>query len=314
MVRVQRKKPVKGFNFKKTDIYRNKGLYLLLIPSLAFVILFNYVPMAGIAIAFKKFDAHLGIFGSPGVGFANFKFFFKGSLWKNVIVNTLYLNILFIITGTVSSLVIAIMLSNLKKGKVLKVMQTFMTLPYFIGWTTVALFAVAFLSSDGIINAIAAVFGKNISFMTDPKVWPMTFVILRMWKTTGWSAIVFMAAILGIDQDIYEAARIDGASRFRCIFKITLPLIMDIVILMTILAIGSIFRGDLGMIYPFIGDNTFLFPTTDVIDSYIFRSIRLSPDYARSAAVGLIQSVMGFALVLLSNFIAKRYKPESAVF
>ena len=256
-----------------------------------------------------------GFFGSPWVGWDNFRFFFESGEWVQVTLNTLYLNALFIITGTLMSILIAIVMSELKNKLFTKSMQTLMTLPNFVSWATVALFSVAFFEPEGIINKIISAFGGTpIDFYSDPDVWVGIFVIIRAWKSAGWNAIIYMAAILGIDREMYEAARIDGASKLRCIFTITLPLIKNTIVLMTIMAVGGIFRGDFGMIYPFIKDNTMLFPTTDVIDTYVYRALRSFTNYGRTAAVGLYQSVMGFALVILSNKLAKRYAPESAIF
>lgn len=300
---------------KRTDLVKNRYGYLLLLPALVFIIVFAYFPMVGIIIAFEDYDPIAGMFASPLVGFENFRFFFSSSDWIQVTLNTLYLNTLFIGTGTVASLIIAVILSELKRGWFVKVSQTLMTLPNFVSWATVALFSVAFLSTDGIINnSITAMGGTAVPFYSSPDVWPTVFVIIRIWKGAGWGAIVYMAAILGIDESIYEAAKIDGASRLRCIFSITLPLIKNIIILMFIMSIGNIFKGDFGMIYPFIGDNTLLYPTTDVIDTYVFRALRSFTNYGRTAAIGLYQSLMGFLLVLFANWLARRYAPESAIF
>ncbi len=300
---------------KHTDLVKNRWLYLLLLPALAFIIIFAYIPMVGVLIAFEDFDPIAGIFGSAWTGIENFRFFFSSSDWIQVTLNTLYLNTLFIATGTIGAVFIAIIMSELGKGLFVKISQTFMTLPNFVSWATVALFSVAFLGSDGIINAALEGAGiKPIPFYSSPDVWPTVFVIIRIWKGTGWSAIVYMAAILGIDQSIYEAAKIDGASKMRCIFQITIPMIKNIIILMFIMSIGNIFKGDFGMIYPFIGDNTLLYPTVDVIDTYVFRALRSFTNYGRTAAIGLYQSLMGFILVLFANWLAKRYSPESAIF
>lgn len=300
---------------KKTDIVKNRWSYLLLLPAIVFIVVFAYIPMVGVLIAFEDFDPIAGIFKSAWVGFENFRFFFSSSSWLQVTLNTLYLNTLFIATGTIGSLIIAIVMSELKKGAFVKVTQTMMTLPNFISWATVALFSVAFLGSDGVINNAMKLLGMEpISFYSSPDVWPTTFVIIRLWKGAGWGAIVYMAAILGIDQNIYEAAKIDGAGRVRCIFTITLPLIKNIIILMFIMCIGNIFKGDFGMIYPFIGDNALLYPTVDVIDTYVFRALRSFTNYGRTAAIGLYQSLMGFLLVLFANWLARRYAPESAIF
>ena len=298
-----------------SDIVKNRWSYLLLLPALIFIIVFAYVPMVGVLIAFEDFDPVAGMFSSQWTGWENFKFFFSSSSWIQVTLNTLYLNTLFIVTGTIGSLFIAVIMCELKNKAFVKTSQTLMTLPNFVSWATVALFSVAFFSSDGVINnAVTSLGGKSIPFYSNPDVWPTVFVIIRLWKGAGWGAIVYMAAILGIDQSIYEAAKIDGASKVRCIFSITLPLIKNIVVLMFIMSIGNVFKGDFGMIYPFIGDNALLYPTTDVIDTYVFRALRSFTNYGRTAAIGLYQSIMGFGLVLFANWLAKRYAPESAIF
>lgn len=305
----------KRYNWRKNDFVKNGGRYLLLLPSLVFMIIFAYLPMIGIVIAFQNYDPIAGFFKSPFVGFENFRFFFESSEWLQVTLNTLYLNTLFILTGTLMSVGIAIVMSELNSKAFTRISQTLMTLPNFVSWATIAMFSVAFLDDEGIVNLLLnALFGKKIEFYNTPDVWVTVFVIIRAWKSAGWNSIVYMAAILGIDKSIYEAARIDGAGRFKCIFYITLPLIKNSVILMSIMNIGGIFKGDFGMIYPFIGDNSMLYPTTDVIDTYVFRALRSFTNYGRSAAVGLYQSVMGFVFVIASNAIAKRYAPEAAIF
>ena len=311
---VQTRRPFKE-RVKRWDIVKNRWIYLLLLPSLILMLVFAYLPMIGIVIAFEDYDPMLGFFKSAWIGMENFKFFFSSSSWLLVTLNTLYLNALFIITGTVGSLIIAVVMSEIKNKWFTRVAQTFMTLPNFVSWATIALFSVAFFSVDGILNkAVTGMGGSSIPFYSSPDMWPLAFVLIRLWKGAGWGAIVYMAAILGIDKEIYEAARIDGASRLRCIFKITLPLIKNIVILMFIMSIGNIFKGDFGMIYPFIGDNALLYPTTDVIDTYVYRALRTFTNYGRTAAIGLYQSVMGFALVLFANWLARRHSPEAAVF
>lgn len=300
---------------KKKEIIKNRGLYLLLLPAIIFIIVFAYLPMIGVVIAFEEYDPIKGFFGSKFVAMENFKFFFSSSSWLQVTINTIYLNVLFIITGTITSVFIAVAMSEISDGIFKKISQTFMTLPYFVSWATIALFAVAFFSTNGVINnTITALGGDSISFYATPDVWPLSFVLIRIWKGGGWGAIVYMASLLSIDHETIEAAKMDGASHLQIILKIKLPLIAPMIVLMTILSIGNIFKGDFGMIYPFIGDNALLYPTTDVIDTYVFRALRTFTNYGRTAAIGLYQSVMGFVLVLVSNALAKRYYPESAIF
>ncbi len=300
---------------KQSDLIKNRGRYLLLLPAIVFIVVFAYLPMVGMLIAFENYDPVQGIFGSEWVWFDNFKFFFSGSKWIEVTVNTLYLNVMFIITGTIAALTIAILLSELSNKIYVKLSQTFMTLPNFVSWASVALFSVAFLSTNGIINKVLTGIGANqIEFSTDPSVWRATFIIIRVWKTAGWSSIIYMAAIAGISPDIYEAAKIDGANRFQCIFRVTLPLLKEVIILQLLLSIGSVFRGDFGMIYPFIGDNSLLYPTTDVIDTYVYRAVRTQSDFSKTMAVGIYQSVLGLVMVLVANGLTRRYAPEASLF
>lgn len=298
------------------EIKQNFWMYMLMLPAILFAIIFKYIPLGGLAIAFQDFNPIKGIFGSEFVGLENFKYFFRGSQWFQITFNTLYLNVLFIVTGTVTAVALAIMLTELGKSLFVKVNQSVMIFPNFISWAVVAMFAQAFIGSDGgyINQWISALGGTPVSFYSEPGVWPAIFVIIRIWKGAGYGAIVYMAAIVGIDSSIYEAAKIDGASRMQMVFRITLPLLKSTVVLMTILSVGNIFYGDFGMIYTLVGDNSMLFPTTDVIDTYVFRSIRTSGSMGMSAAVGLYQSVIGFLLVIATNKFANKMSPGSGIF
>ena len=290
-------------------------LYLFTVPALVYLLVFKYLPMVGIVIAFEKFSPMTGMCGSPWVGLENFRFFFRGSSWKSVTFNTFYLNVLFIITGTLASIFIAIAMTELRKGPYVRFSQSIMILPNFLSWVVVALFSIAFMGSNGVINRILTTLGmKTVPFYNEPSIWPAAFVIIRIWKGAGFGAVIYMATITGLDTEIYEAATIDGASQLQRIWRITLPLLKDTVILMTLLAIGGIFYGDFAMIYAFIGDSAKLYSTTDVIDTYVFRALRTSNNMGMSAAVGLYQSFIGFILVLVTNTIIKKVNPESAIF
>ena len=306
---------------KKIGFFRelriNGLLYLMALPAILLTLVFKYVPMVGILIAFEDYNPIKGLFGSQFIGLKNFRYFFRGSKWLQITFNTLFLNVLFIITGTVAAVALAIMLTEIGKKLFTRVSQSVMIFPNFISWAVVAMFAQTFISSDGgYINRIIEFFGGSpIGFYSTAGIWPLIFVIIRIWKGAGFGAIIYMAAIMGIDGEIYEAAKIDGASRRQIIARITVPLLKDTIILLTILSIGSIFYGDFGMIYTFVGDNSVLFPTTDVIDTYVFRSLRTSGStMGMSAAVGLYQSLIGFMLVVAANRLAKRFSPQSAIF
>lgn len=298
------------------EIVTNKFLYLLTLPGILFFIVFAYLPMGGLIIAFQDFKPAKGMLGSKFVGLKNFKFFFSSPDWTRVTFNTLFLNVLFIVTGLIAALAIAIMLSEIKNKIFQKVTQSVVILPHFISWTIVALFAVGLFSTDtGLINTLLKSLGMSpINFYTNPNVWPVTLVFLKLWHGAGFSSIVYLAAITGIDQEIYEAAKIDGATRVQSIFHITLPMLKSTIIVLLILGIGKIFNGDFGMIYAIVGDNSLLYPTTDVIDTYVYRALRELGDMGMSSAVGFFQSVLGFLMVIGTNKLAKRIDSDSAIF
>ena len=297
------------------DIKRNPWLYLLCLPAIVFFVVFAYIPMAGLYIAFVDYRPLSGIWGSQFVGFENFKAFFATSNWITVTSNTLFLNILFIAATTIMSVAIAVMLAEITNKWVKKITQSIVILPHFMSWTIVSMLSVALLSSNGLINQlISLVGGKAVEFYNTPSVWPVILVFLRIWQGAGFGSIVYLATITGIDSSVYEAAAVDGASKRQCIFKITLPLLKNTIIMLTIMNVGKIFNGDFGMIYAMVGSNSLLYPTTDVIDTYLFRQMFENPNMGQTAAVGLIQSILGFLFVVLCNKIANKWSPESALF
>ncbi len=309
--------PVKG---KEEGLLRNtwkhRSLLMLCLPGIIFFFVFCYLPMFGIVVAFQDFNVVEGITGSAFVGLRNFKFFFQSPDALKVILNTLFLNTLFIATSLVMSLAIAIMLSEVKGRIFKKISQSIIILPHFISWTVVAMMLSIFLSSsNGIVNHIVeALGGEAVSFYTSPGYWPVILVILKLWQGAGFGSIVYLAAIMGIDQEIYEAAAIDGAGKIRMIFNITLPLLKNTVIVLLIMNVGKIFNGDFGMVYALVGNNSVLYPTTDIIDTYVYRALMEVGDMGMSAAVGLSQSIVGFIFVMITNKIARKVSPESALF
>lgn len=297
------------------DIRRNPWLYLLCLPAIIFFVLFAYIPMAGLYIAFVDYRPLSGIWKSAFVGFDNFKAFFATDTWITVTTNTLFLNALFIFFTTIMSVAIAIMLSEITNKWVKKITQSIVILPHFMSWTIVSMLSVALLSANGMVNQlIDMVGGKTVEFYNTPSVWPTILVMLRVWQGAGFSSIVYLATITGLDSSVYEAAAVDGATKTQCIFKITLPLLKNTIIMLTIMSVGKIFNGDFGMIYAMVGSNSLLYPTTDVIDTYLFRQMFENPNMGQTAAVGLIQSVLGFVFVVLCNKVANKWSPESALF
>ncbi|WP_339316422.1 ABC transporter permease subunit [Paenibacillus sp. FSL R10-2734] len=298
------------------ELIKNKFLYLLALPGMIWFFIFAYLPMGGIVIAFQDFKAAKGIMGSEFVGLKNFMFFFQSNDWIRIVFNTVFLNILFIIFNMIAAVAIAIMVTEIGGKRFKKITQSVMIFPHFLSWTVVAMFVMAFVSTDGgYLNQILALFGaKPIQFLSSPEYWPVILVVLNIWHGAGFSSIVYMATIAGINPDIYESASIDGASRSQKIRFITLPLLRPTIILLLILAVGGIFNGNFGMIYAIIGRNPPLYPTTDVIDTYLFRAMMDLGDMSMSAAIGFMQSLIGFILVLTVNTIAKKAAPESAIF
>lgn len=297
------------------DIKHNKWLMMMCIPAIVFFIVFSYFPMFGVIMAFQDYKVTTGFLGSDFVGLKNFEFLFTDD-FAGVAFNTLYLNILFIAATMFCAIIIAILLSEIKNKYFKKVSQSIVILPHFISWTVVAMIIEAFISSEqGVINkAIMALGGESINFYQNAAVWPLLLTILRIWHGAGFDSIVYLAAITGIDQEIYEAARVDGATRVQCIRHLTLPLLKNTAVLLLIMAVGKIFNGDFGMIYAIVGSNTQLYATTDVIDTYVYRSLTEISNVSMPAAVSFFQSCIGFVLVYITNAISRKVNPESAVF
>ena len=297
------------------DIIKNKYLYLLGLPGFTFLLVFGYVPMFGHLLAFQNFRLSKGIFGSDFVGFKNFEFFFGSNDWWVVTLNTLFLNSLFLVFGMVMAIALAIAINEITHKGLRRILQSAVFFPYFISWLVVSLLVLATLSSDGLMNQALAFFGlPTVSWFTKAEYWPAILTVIYVWKFAGYHSIIYLAAIVGISPEYYESARMDGASRWRQMTSITLPLITPVIIILTMMGIGRIFFGDFGMIYGIIGDNPMLYQTTDVIDTYTFRSLRQLGNFSMSSAIVLYQSLLGLILVVFSNSIVKKIDRESGLF
>ena len=298
------------------DVRKNKTLLLMLTPAVLFFILFAYVPMAGIVLAFKQFNYDGGIFGSPWNGLDNFRFFFEsGNAWT-VTRNTALYNIAFIIVNNVLQIAAAILLFEAVGKWFRKLSQTVMFLPYFISWVVVGAIAYNLFNYDvGTLNSILAAIGlERIDIYNTPSYWPFILVLVSAWKALGYGSVMYLAAITGIDTEMYEAAEIDGANVFQRIIHITIPNLYPTIIILVLLAVGNIFRGDFGMFYNMVGNNGLLFSSTDVIDTFVFRSLTTSNEIGLSAAAGFFQSVLGFATILLANYAVRKYDKDHALF
>lgn len=294
-------------------------MLLMALPAVALLFMFSYMPMFGTLIAFKRYKVKLGILGSKWMDplFRNFEILFRpGSQALIAIRNTLFLNLMFIVVGTVFAVFLALMFNELTRPGYKKLSQSLSFLPYFISTVVIGIFVQALLGyENGTINAlIASAGGEKINFYAKPKLWPAILLIVNIWKGAGYSSVVYLAAITGIDGTLYEAARIDGATKRDEIRYVTMPLLVPTITVMTLLAIGRIMNADFGFFYNVTGDNPNLYATTDVLDTFIYRTLRKTGDMGISSAVGLFQSSCSLILVLISNFAARRIDESSALF
>jgi putative aldouronate transport system permease protein len=296
----------------------NLAMLLMAVPGLLVLVVFAYLPISGIIIAFKDYRAIDGIFGSAWVGLKNFEFLFNsGNAWR-ITWNTLFLNTLFIVTGTVGALALALMLNEVRSRAALLtgIYQTLLFFPFFISWVIVGYFGYALLNADtGLINRVLLSLGlQTVNWYAEPKYWPMILVLVNLWKSVGFGVVIYLSGLLGISQDYYEAAAIDGASKWQQVRYITLPFLTPLITINVLLAIGRIFFADFGLFYNVTRDASLLYPTTDVIDTFVFRALRTLGDFGMAGAAALYQSLAGFLLVLFSNWIVKRHDPERALF
>ncbi|QLG40358.1 MULTISPECIES: sugar ABC transporter permease [unclassified Paenibacillus] len=291
-------------------------LYLMMLPGLIYIVINNYLPMFGLIIAFKDYNYSEGIIGSDWVGFENFKYLFKTTDALTITRNTILYNISFIFLNLIIAVGVAILLNEVKKRFLSRFYQSAILLPYLISMVIVGYLVYAMLSTEtGFLNnTILPVLGlSDISWYSEPEYWPYILTLVHVWKSAGYLCIVYLAAIIGIDPEYYEAAIIDGASKWRQIKSITIPLIMPVITVMTLLQIGRIFYSDFGLFYQVPLNTGALQSTTNVIDTYVYRALMTSGDIGMSSAAGLYQSFVGFVLVLLSNYIVRKINSDNAL-
>lgn len=303
-------------NTRYKDFINNSELLLLCAPAIVLFIIFSYLPMAGLFLAFKNYRYDKGILGSDWCGFDNFKFFFNSQDAWMITRNTLGLNALFIIVGLVFSVGFALMLNEITKKVFVKFYQTVMFFPYFLSWVVVSYMLYSFLSPEyGIINNVLKNFSfESLKWYTTPAYWPAILTFASIWKSVGYTSVIYYASIMGIDSEYYEAASIDGANRFQTVTKITVPMLTPIITITVLLQIGKIFYADFGMFYFLPMDIGTLFPVTQVIDTYVFRALRVTGDIGMATAAGFFQSIVGFLLILVANYTVKKISSENSIF
>ncbi|MCR4904033.1 MAG: ABC transporter permease subunit [Butyrivibrio sp.] len=307
-------KPKSKSTFLK-KVKKNRSLLLMLTPALIFVVLFSYIPMAGIVIAFKKYNYQAGIFGSDWVGFDNFQYMILSNKLWSLTRNTLLYNIVFITFGLVAEVGFAIILNEITHKKFKKISQTMMFLPHFISWVVVATIVLNIFGDHGVLNNMLNSMGmESFNIYSKAKEWPIVMVLMKLWKSTGYGSVVYLAAIVGISPEIHEAAKIDGANIWQRIWNITLPCLKPTIITMVLLSIGGIFRGDFGMFYQLVGNNQILLQTSDILDTYIYRSMISTSNLGMTAAAGLYQSILCFITINVVNFTIRKIDPDYALY
>ncbi|GHU71903.1 sugar ABC transporter permease [Clostridia bacterium] len=308
-----------GKNIRRSllQVVTSWQLYVMALPTMALLFVFSYWPMFGTILAFKKYKVKDGIFGSAWMTplFRNFQALSSADAHQ-AIRNTLFLNFMFIIVGTAFSLALALMFNEVRHRTYKKITQSLSFLPFFISSVVIGIFASGLLNyENGSINGMLASLGREkIGFFMEAQYWPLILLIVTIWKGAGYNSVVYLATIAGVDAQLYEAAKIDGASRWGEMWHISLPMLRPTVIVLTLLAIGRIMNADFGLFYNVTQDMPTLYSTTDVIDTYVYRLLRKRGDIGISTAVGLFQSTISFALVLLSNFVARKIDDSAALF
>lgn len=300
--------------FKK--IKRNKSLLIMTLPAIIFFFIFNYLPMPGVCLAFINYNYARGIFGSPFVGFENFRFLIQSGQLQNITKNTILYNLAFILLGNCLQVFVAILLNEISSRRFRKITQTIMFLPYFISAVIVGLLVYNILNYDyGFLNALLKSLDMEpIAVYSIPSAWPFIIVLTNLWQGVGYGSIIYFAAITNIDSEMIEAAAIDGVNAFQRIRYIILPCLKPTFVILILFALGGILKGNFGLFYNLVGNNSLLYPTTDIIETFVFRSLMVNFNFSMSSAVSLYQSVFGCALVLLCNWIIKKIEPDYALF
>lgn len=317
MAAKKKAKPEQSAGSKMAKFKRYLPLYLMFLPGAVYLIINNYIPMAGIVVAFKQYNARAGIWGSPWSGLKNFEFLFASSDAWTITRNTILYNVVFIILNMVVGIIFAIFICDAVSNKLKKVYQSAILFPYLMSAVILGYIVFAFLSqSTGIVNnSILPALGMDpVDWYSQSQYWPFILVFVNTWKGVGYGCLIYISTINGIDPSLYEAAELDGATKLQQIKNITLPFLKPTVITLTLMSIGRIFYSDFGLFYQVPRNSGLLFSTTNVIDTYVYRGLMEQSNIGMSAAAGFYQSIVGFVIVLLANFIVSKVSEENALF
>lgn len=314
---------VESFDYRKAksnsllhNTWKHRAFVVMALPAVLIMFFFNYVPMAGLILAFKKYDYSLGIWRSPFIGLDNFKFLIQSkATFFNITKNTLLYYVVFTAIGTFLNVVVAIAIDQYVFKGVGKVMQTIMIIPVFVSYAAVQFIVMGYLnSSTGLIANQLAANGHNIRFYTSPQYWPFILTLVKLWHDTGYGSVLYMSVLAGIDGSLYEAAEIDGANKWQQIKYVTLPSLVPMITVMLLLSVGNIMRSDTGIFYQVTRDSGILYSTTQVIDSYVLHAIMKNSNFGFTAATTFFQSIVGLLLMLFANWLVNRISPEDALF
>lgn len=306
---------VKQMSFlEKVKKYR--VLLIMCLPAILFFFAFSYMPLPGVWVAFVKYNYRDGIFGSQFVGLQNFEFLAESGKLFSLTKNTILYNLSFILLGNMLALFVAVMLNEIQSHAFKKVTQTMMFLPYFISQVLVGILVFNLLNYDtGFVNSILTSLGmEKWQPYADAGSWPPIIIIVFLWQQTGYSSVVYFAAIMGIDAQMIEAAKVDGANAFQKIRYIILPSLRPTVVILLLFALGGIVRGNFGLFYNIIGSNSILYSSTDIIETFVYRAVMTDFNFSTASAVGLYQSIIGFVIVMTANYIVKKIEPDYSLF
>lgn len=301
------------------ELSLHRGLYLMMLPGILYILVMYYFPMAGSVIAFQQYNPRKGLFGSEWIGWKNFEFLFRSKSVWNVTWNTISYNLLFMVLGLGLAMLVAVLLQETGHKRLSGLYKSVMLFPYLLSWVVIGYLLFALLNMDrGILNRLLLALGHEpVMWYSEPAIWRFLLVGAYLWKNVGYLCVLYVAGIMNISPEYYEAAQMDGATKVQQILRITVPMLLPITITLFLLQAGKIFYaafGDWGLFYNLPKESGVLFGTTDVIDTYVYRALRQLNDFGMSSAVGLYQSLVGFLLVLASNLVVRKYDRESAMF
>ena len=299
------------------ELNKNKILFLMLLPTLLYFLINNYVPMIGIYYAFVQFDFHsTNMFQMAFIGLKNFEFLWKSGKLIQLTINTIGYNIAFIVLVNGLAISVAVLLSELRGKWFKKITQSILFLPYFVSFVILSVIVFNLFNYDqGVLNTVLEKLGAEpINLYAKPTAWIFLIIIFFLWKNFGYSMVIYLASISGISEEYYEAAKIDGANIFQRSWHITLPMLKNTFVILLLFALGGIMKGQFDLFYQMVGNNGLLFSTTDILDTYVYRSLRVTFDMGMATAAGVYQSIFGFALIMTVNTIIRKINKDYALF